>query len=106
MPEEKKKPPYSYASLIRLAIINSESQKVLSTIAQFEQSSDDFLASQDVIRSDGSHSLTHWSSANLTGDKGVSLKHVFDEKNWLNPLCKYLEAALKESKRIFDFDKF
>ena len=47
VPEEKKKPPYSYASLIRLAIINSESQKVLSTIAQFEQSSDDFLASQD-----------------------------------------------------------
>ena len=29
-----------------------------------------------------------------------------EEKNWLNPLCKYLEAALKESKRIFDFDKF
>ena len=28
LPEEKKKPPYSYASLIRLAIINSESQKV------------------------------------------------------------------------------
>jgi len=27
LPEEKKKPPYSYASLIRLAIINSESQK-------------------------------------------------------------------------------
>ena len=28
VPEEKKKPPYSYASLIRLAIINSETQKV------------------------------------------------------------------------------
>ena len=27
-------------------------------------------------------------------------------KNWLNPLCKYLDAGLKESKRIFDFDKF
>jgi hypothetical protein len=41
--------------------------------------------------------IVHWD---------VSRKHVFDEKNWLNPLCKYLEAALKESKRIFDFDKF
>ena len=28
------------------------------------------------------------------------------EKNWLNVLCKYLDAALKESKRISDFDKF
>ena len=27
------------------------------------------------------------------------------KKNWLNPLCKYLEVGLKESKRIFDFDK-
>ena len=38
--------------------------------------------------------------------KGVSRKHVFDEKNRLNPLCKYLGVTLKESKRIFDFDNF
>ena len=36
----------------------------------------------------------------------VSHKNFFDEKMWLNPLCKYLGVALKESKRIFDFDKF
>jgi len=35
VPEEKKKPPYSYASLIRLAIINSESQK--ATLADIYQ---------------------------------------------------------------------
>ena len=38
--------------------------------------------------------------------QGVSRKHVFDEEEWLNLLCKYLGAALKESKRFFDFDKF
>jgi len=35
VPEEKKKPPYSYASLIRLAIINSETQK--ATLADIYQ---------------------------------------------------------------------
>merc|ERR1712037_761482 len=35
MGEEKKKPPYSYASLIRLAIINSETQK--ATLADIYQ---------------------------------------------------------------------
>ena len=33
-------------------------------------------------------------------------EHVFEEKIWINPLFKYLEVASKESKRIFDFDKF
>ena len=30
----------------------------------------------------------------------------YEKKNWLNPLCKYLEVTLKESKRIFDVDNF
>jgi hypothetical protein len=30
VPEEQKKPPYSYAALIRLAIINSDTQKVVT----------------------------------------------------------------------------
>ena len=38
--------------------------------------------------------------------QGLSRKHVYDEKNWLNLLCKYLGAALKDSKRIFDFYTF
>ena len=37
---------------------------------------------------------------------GCFTKTFCDEKMWLNPLCKYLGVALKESKRIFDFDKF
>ena len=37
---------------------------------------------------------------------GVSRKHVFEEIKWINPLCKYLGVALKESKRVFDLDKF
>ena len=37
---------------------------------------------------------------------GCFKKTYFAEKNWLNPLCKYLGVALKESKRIFDYDKF
>ena len=36
----------------------------------------------------------------------VSHENMFFKKKWLNPLHKYLGAALKESKRIFDFDKF
>ena len=37
----------------------------------------------------------------------VSLENMFlMRKNWLNPLCKYLGVALKESERIFDFDNF
>ena len=37
---------------------------------------------------------------------GCPTKTCFSKKKWLNPLHKYLGAALKESKRIFDFDKF
>ena len=33
-------------------------------------------------------------------------ENMSDEKNWLNPLYKYLGVTLKESKSIFDFDKF
>ena len=39
VPEEKKKPPYSYASLIRLAIINSETQKVALPNFTFDKAS-------------------------------------------------------------------
>ena len=28
------------------------------------------------------------------------------KKKWLNPLRKYLVVGLKESERIFDFDKY
>ena len=31
---------------------------------------------------------------------------IFERKNWLKPLYKYLGVALKEPKSIFDFDKF
>ena len=41
----------------------------------------------------------------LDAYQGVSRKHIFGEKIWLDPLCKDLGAGLKESKRIFDFDK-
>ena len=40
------------------------------------------------------------------GGLGCPTKTCFSKKKWLNPLHKYLGAALKESKRIFDFDKF
>ena len=36
---------------------------------------------------------------------GCLTKTFFEEKTRLNPLCKYLGVALKESKRIFDFYK-
>ena len=36
----------------------------------------------------------------------VSHENMFLKKKWLNPLHKDLGAALKESQRIFDFDKF
>ena len=36
----------------------------------------------------------------------VSHENMFLKKKWLNPLHKDLGATLKESKRIFDLDKF
>ena len=36
----------------------------------------------------------------------VFQENIFLIKKWLNPLCKYLGVLLKESKVIFDFDKF
>ena len=37
---------------------------------------------------------------------GCFTKTWIEEKKWLNPFCNYLGVGLKESKMIFDFDKY
>ena len=57
------------------------------------------------VRDDFKKSLKS-AAMGVGGTLGCPTKTCFSKKKWLNPLHKYLGAALKESKRIFDFDKF